>query len=90
MILMRDRLDVLFEDEDFAELYPRDGRPGLPPEYSLGVELDDPRFDHSVLCEFRARRDAADRLPHVMLNRLVEAGLLKAGCHPRARRRPQA
>ncbi|MFJ3310606.1 IS1182 family transposase, partial [Streptomyces sp. NPDC086549] len=46
------------------------------------MELDDPGFDHSVLCEFRARLaegDAADRLLHVMLNRLVEAGLLKAG-----------
>ncbi|MFD0502410.1 transposase [Streptomyces chiangmaiensis] len=111
-MLMRDRLDVVFEDEDFADLYPRDGRPGLSPgqlalvsvlqfaedlsdcaaanavrtridwKYALGMELDDPGFDHSVLCEFRARLtagDAADRLLQVMLNRLVEAGLLKAG-----------
>ncbi|MGW1047269.1 transposase, partial [Streptomyces sp. NPDC002547] len=28
-MVMRDRLEVVFEDEDFADLYPRDGRPGL-------------------------------------------------------------
>ncbi|MEU9448483.1 transposase [Streptomyces sp. NPDC048277] len=52
-------------------------------KYSLGLELEDPGFDHSVLCEFRARLaeqdGAADRLLHVMLERLTEAGLLKAG-----------
>jgi hypothetical protein len=44
--------------------------------------LEDPGFDYSVLCEFRARPaedGAADRLLRVMLKRLVEAGLLKAG-----------
>lgn len=30
-MLIRDRLDVLFEDEEFAGLYPPDGRPGLSP-----------------------------------------------------------
>ena len=35
-MLMRDRLDVVsadeeFMDEEFADLYPRDGRPGLSP-----------------------------------------------------------
>ena len=111
-MLMRDRLDVVFEDEEFADLYPKDGRPGLSPgqlalvsvlqfaenlsdraaanavrtridwKYALGLELDDPGFDHSVLCEFRARLadgDAADRLLQVMLHRLTEAGLLKCG-----------
>ncbi|MFI7285896.1 transposase [Streptomyces anulatus] len=28
---MRDRLDGLWSDEDFADWYPRDGRPGLSP-----------------------------------------------------------
>ncbi|MFD1276195.1 transposase [Streptomyces kaempferi] len=28
---MRDRLDGLWDDEDFADWYPRDGRPGLSP-----------------------------------------------------------
>ncbi|WP_326791283.1 IS1182 family transposase [Streptomyces sp. NBC_00841] len=111
-MLMRDRLDVVFEDNEFADLYPKDGRPGLSPgqlalvsvlqfaenlsdraaanavrtridwKYALGLELDDPGFDHSVLCEFRARLaqdDAADRLLQVMLHRLTEAGLLKSG-----------
>ncbi|MER5917338.1 IS1182 family transposase [Streptomyces sp. NPDC001982] len=111
-MLIRDRLDVLFEDEEFAELYPKDGRPALSPgqlalvsvlqfaenlsdraaanavrtridwKYALGLELEDPGFDHSVLCEFRARLaqdGAADRLLQVMLHRLTEAGLLKSG-----------
>ncbi|MFF3459026.1 transposase [Streptomyces sp. NPDC002730] len=30
-MLVRDRLDVLFEDEEFADLYPADGRPGFSP-----------------------------------------------------------
>ncbi|MCX5097576.1 transposase [Streptomyces sp. NBC_00365] len=111
-MLVRDRLDVLFEDEEFADLYPSDGRPGFSPgqlalvsvlqfaenlsdraaadavrtridfKYALGLELEDSGFDYSVLSEFRARLaegDAADRLLRVMLERLVEAGLLKAG-----------
>ncbi len=28
---VRDRLDGLWRDEDFADWYPRDGRPGLSP-----------------------------------------------------------
>jgi hypothetical protein len=30
-MLVRDRLDVLFQDEAFAGLYPADGRPGFSP-----------------------------------------------------------
>ncbi len=111
-MLVRDRLDVLFEDEDLLDLYPLDGRPGFSPgqlalvsvlqfaenlsdraaadavrtridfKYALGLELEDPGFDYSVLSEFRARLaegDGADRLLRVMLVRLVEAGMLKAG-----------
>ncbi|MEU8877112.1 transposase [Streptomyces javensis] len=52
-------------------------------KYALRLELLDSGFDHSVLCEFRARLTeqdgAADRLLEVMLERLVQAGLLKAG-----------
>ncbi|NEA67274.1 transposase [Streptomyces sp. SID12488] len=103
---------MVFKDEEFADLFPEDGRPGLSPgrlalvsvpqfaenlsdraavnavrtridwKYALGPELDDPGFDHSVLCEFRARlaeADAADRLLQVMLHRLTEAGLLTSG-----------
>ncbi|MER6979132.1 transposase [Streptomyces carpinensis] len=51
--------------------------------YALGLELEDPGFDHSVLCEFRARLaeqdGVADQLLALMLERLVDAGLLKAG-----------
>lgn len=46
------------------------------------MELDDPGFDYSVLCEFWARlaEDCdADRLLEVMLQRPQEAGLLKSG-----------
>ncbi|MFI9722825.1 transposase [Streptomyces sp. NPDC052396] len=111
-MLVRDQLDVFFEDEDLADLYPPNGRPGFSPgqlalvsvpqlaenlsdraaadavrtriefKYTLGLKLEDPGFDCSVLSEFRARLaegDAADRLLRVMLARLVEAGLLKAG-----------
>ncbi|WP_260860457.1 IS1182 family transposase [Streptomyces cupreus] len=110
VMLMRDRLDVVFADEDFTHLYPSDGRPGFSPgqlalvsvlqfaenlsdraaadavrtridwKYGLGLELDDPGFDHSVLSEFRARLaegSRADQLLQLMLDRLVAAGLLK-------------
>jgi hypothetical protein len=48
-------------------------------KYALGLEPDDPGFDHSVPCEFRARvcaHDAADRPPGMRPTRLVEAGPL--------------
>ncbi|MFD8384985.1 transposase [Streptomyces sp. NPDC059679] len=51
-------------------------------QYALGLELEDPGFDYSMLSELRARLaegDAAGRLLRVMLKRLVEAGLLKSG-----------
>ncbi|WAZ26963.1 transposase [Streptomyces cinnabarinus] len=49
-------------------------------KYCLGLELDDPGFDFSVLSEFRdrmARDDRADRLLAVMVDRLACAGLVK-------------
>ncbi|MFC8663036.1 transposase [Streptomyces sp. NPDC057199] len=109
-MLMRDRLDVVFADEDFTHLYPADGRPGFSPgqlalvsvlqfaenlsdraaadavrtridwKYGLGLELDDPGFDYSLLSEFRARLaegNRADELLQLMLDRLMAAGLLK-------------
>jgi transposase len=48
-------------------------------KYLLGLELDDPGFDHSVLCEFRARLlegGAEERLLH----KLLEACQARAGC----------
>ncbi|MGW7068857.1 transposase [Streptomyces sp. NPDC054872] len=107
---VRDRLDVLFTDEDFADWFPADGRRALSParlamvsvlqyaenltdrqaaeaarcrldwKYCLGMDLDDPGFDYSVLSEFRdrmAQGDRADRLLAVMVEHLVAAGLGK-------------
>ncbi|QXJ25971.1 transposase [Actinomadura graeca] len=92
---IRDRLAGLCTDDDFAGWYPADGRRGLSPavrcridwKYALGLELTDPGFDHSVLCEFRDRMawgDRADGLLAVMVDRLVAAGLVKrrGGCGP--------
>jgi transposase len=49
-------------------------------KYLLGLELTDPGFDYSVLCEFRARLirgEATDLLLDRMLDVLKEKGLLK-------------
>jgi transposase len=51
-------------------------------KYALGLELDDPGFDASVLCEFRARlveHDATAMALDVLLEKLVGLGLVKAG-----------
>jgi len=50
-------------------------------KYLLGLELDDPGFDHSVLCEFRSRLlagSAEERLLHKLLEACQRRGLLKA------------
>jgi transposase len=51
-------------------------------KYALGLELDDPGFDASVLSEFRARLvdgDLVDLPLDALLERLVSKGLLKSG-----------
>jgi hypothetical protein len=51
-------------------------------KYALGLELDDPGFDHSVLSEFRTRLATdgrADAVLDVMLARLKEEGLVRSG-----------
>ncbi|MFE2870064.1 transposase [Embleya sp. NPDC059259] len=51
-------------------------------KYALGLELDDPGFDYSVMSEFRnrvAEGDRADRLLAVFVERLVAAGLVRGG-----------
>jgi transposase len=51
-------------------------------KYLLGLELDDPGFDHTVLSEFRDRLIAGVQqrlLLDTLLARLVDAGLLKGG-----------
>ncbi len=50
-------------------------------KYLLGLELTDPGFDHSVLCEFRSRLtkgSAEERLLHKLLEACQARGLLKA------------
>ena len=50
-------------------------------KYTLGLELMDPGFDFSVLCEFRARLVNGrneERLLSLMLKKFKEQGLLKA------------
>src|SRR5215212_5137133 len=50
-------------------------------KYLLGLELADPGFDHSVLCEFRSRLlegGAEERLLHKLLEACWARGLLKA------------
>jgi transposase len=111
LLKLRDELGGIFRDEDFADLFPRLGQPGLPPwrlalvtllqfredlpdrqaaeavraridwKYLLGLDLTDPGFDHSVLCEFRARLlggGAEERLLHKLLAVCQARGLLKA------------
>jgi transposase len=111
LLKLRDELDAIFADADFTDLFPKLGRPGLPPwrlalvtllqfrenlpdrqaaeavrgridwKYLLGLELIDPGFDHSVLCEFRSRLltgSAEERLLHQLLEACQARGLLKA------------
>jgi transposase len=111
LLKLRDELGAIFRDEDFADLFPKLGQPGLPPwrlalvtllqfrenlpdrqaaeavraridwKYLLGLELTDPGFDHSVLCEFRSRLlegSAEERLLHKLLEACQARGLLKA------------
>src|ERR671932_195342 len=50
-------------------------------KYLLGLDLDDPGFDHTVLCEFRGRllgHEATERLLERVLDAARENGLLKA------------
>ncbi len=111
LLKLRDELGTIFADEDFADLFPRRGQPGLAPwrlalvtllqfredladrraaeavraridwKYLLGLELADPGFDASVLCEFRARLlegGAEERLLGKLLEVCQARGLLKA------------
>lgn len=65
-------------DRQAAEAAGRD----LSWKYALGLALEDPGFDHSVLSEFRSRVLAGSLEQHlldVLLAALVERGLVKAG-----------
>ena len=107
---LRDELGTIYGDEDFADLFPLCGQPGLAPwrlalvtvlqfrehladreaaeavraridwKYLLGLELNDPGFDFSVLSEFRGRLIGGGQ-EALLLERLLECcrerGLLK-------------
>ncbi len=107
-----DQLGAVFDDTDFADLYPREGQPAIAPfrlalvtllqymeklsdrqaaeavrqrldwKYLLCLELEDPGFDATVLCEFRSRLvegAAESRLLEKLLRLLVDQGLVKKG-----------
>jgi transposase len=106
-----DALGPLYQNPDFADLFPAEGQPAVAPaqlalvtvfqfaeglsdrqaadavrgrlewKYALCLELEDPGFDASVLCAFRARllaHGAEARLFETVLTRLRDAGLVKA------------
>ena len=61
-------------------------RENLSWKYALGLALEDPGFDHSVLSEFRARVVAhgmEERVLDLLLERLRELGLVAAGGNQR-------
>ena len=105
-----DQLGTIFEDQDFADLFPKSGQPTQSPfrlalvtilqfleglsdrgaadavrgridwKYLLCLELEDPGFDYSVLCEFRSRLltgGAESRLFDKVLSVLREQKLVK-------------
>jgi transposase len=114
---LRDHLGRIYTDEDFADLYPKEGQPAEAPwrlalvsimqflenlsdrqaadavrgrldwKYLLGLELDDPGFDPSVLVEFRHRLlegNEEQRIFDLLLARLREGGYVKARGHQRS------
>ncbi len=110
-LAMRDLLGPLYEDQQFAALFPPQGQPAFAPwrlalvtimqfaeglsdrqaaeavrvrldwKYAINLELTDPGFDFSILCEFRTRllRRGAERLLfETMLEHFKARGLVKA------------
>jgi transposase len=69
--------------EDLTDRQAADAvRTRLDWKYALGMELDDPGFNFSVLSEFRDRlvvEERAAQLLDAMLSAAREAGLVKAG-----------
>lgn len=111
-VRVREALGPLFEDESFAEAFPRRGRPAVSPgalalvsvlqyaegltdrqaadqvrarmdwKFLLGLELDDPGFDFSILSDFRARlieHGMEEKVLDLVLARCCGLGLLRAG-----------
>ena len=73
---------VLQFAEDLADRQAADAVRGrIDWKYLLGLELTDPGFDHSVLCEFRSRLvagGAEQRLLDALLEACQARGLIKA------------
>src|SRR5215472_10308383 len=88
---LRDQLGPIYRDATFAELLSdrkaADAVRGrIDWKYALSLPLDDPGFDASVLCEFRARLlsgSAEQQLLDALLNLCRERGWL----HARGRQR---
>ena len=111
-VVVRDELDELFADGEFAQAFAVRGQPGWSPgrlamittlqaaehltdaqaaeavrtrldwKYCLGLALDDRGLDDSVLSEFRTRlveHSLESRILDLLVARLVDKGLLKAG-----------
>src|SRR6266516_1477536 len=108
---IRDELGTLYEDERFADLFPRCGPSALAPwrllfvcllqfaeglsdrqaadavrgrldwKYLLGLEMTDPGFDASVLCDFRTRLlegGVEQQVLQLLLDTAMKRGWLKA------------
>ncbi len=109
---MRDEMGILFQDEQFIDLYPQRGQPAEAPwrlamvtllqfmedltdreaadavrgridwKYVLGLDLNEPGFDYSILSEFRTRLlegKAEAKLFDTLLAWCQKQGYLKAG-----------
>ncbi|MFE9925497.1 transposase [Streptomyces sp. NPDC005774] len=79
-IWVRDRLDGLWRDEDFADWYPRDGRPGLPPAQPATVcvlqfllNLSDRQATEAVHCRIDSKYALAIELDDPGLHHSVPA-----------------
>src|SRR6266480_1564357 len=113
---IRDELGTLYEDERFADLFPRCGQSAEAPwrlllvclmqfaeglsdqqaadavrgrvdwKYLFSLELTDPGFDASVLCEFRQRliEGGADQQ---VLQPLLDIALARGWIKPRGKQR---
>src|SRR6266542_1718042 len=79
-VRVRDQLGELFADAEFAGAF--GVRDKISWKYALGLGLDDPGFDPSVLSEFRTRvvtHGLEERVLDLLLAALGGKGLVKAG-----------
>jgi len=79
---------VMMEIEQVSDVQAAEAvRARIDWNYALALDLDDPGFDASILTDFRARllvHGAEERLLTLLLDTLVEAGLLKARTRQRS------